>query len=78
VELQPPGLIVTVYVPAPVTDVLAAEGEVIVPGPAHEYVGEPADVAAVTVAVVDPQGITVDEIDAVGGAVPVIGEIKIY
>ena len=38
VELQLPGLMVTVYVPAPVTDVLAAVGETIVepPGPAHE------------------------------------------
>ena len=37
VELHPPGFIVNVYVPAPVTDVLAAVGETIVdpPGPVH-------------------------------------------
>ena len=56
------------------------EGETIVepPRPVHEYVGEPAEVLAVNVVVDEPQANGNAEIEAVGGAVPVIGEIKIY
>jgi hypothetical protein len=80
VELHPPGLTTNVYTPTPDTAVADDVGEVTVepPGPVHEYVGAPADVVAVNVVFVTPHANVGEVIDAVGGAVPVIGEIKIY